>query len=80
MTLVGDKRFIPHRRTKNQLLNYNRRIRVDRRLNNILVEWVPNSEIVLQPSLFKAYYEEQHQEIVLYWTLENGEFVTVRIR
>ncbi len=55
MTIVGDRRFIPDRRIKNQLLNYNRRVRSDRRLNNILVEWVPNSEIVLQPSLFRAY-------------------------
>jgi hypothetical protein len=55
MTIVGDRRFIPERRTHNLPLTYNRRVRPDRRLNNIFVEWVPNNEIVLQPSLFKAY-------------------------
>jgi hypothetical protein len=55
MTIVGDRRFIPDRRILNKPLNYNRRVRPDRRLNNILVDWIPKNEIVLQPSLFKAY-------------------------
>mgnify|MGYP001827572694 CR=1 FL=1 len=55
MTIVGDKRVILDRRIHNQPLTYNRRVRPDRRLNNILVEWVPNYEVVLHPPLFKAY-------------------------
>ena len=55
MTIVGDRRCIPDRRTHTQPSNFNRRVRPDRRLNNILVDWVPNNEIVLQPTLFKAY-------------------------
>lgn len=55
MTIVGDRRYIPDRRIRNQPLVYNRRVRPDRRLNNIILEWIPNNEIVSQPSLFKAY-------------------------
>ena len=59
MTITGDRRFIPDRRIRNQPLSYNRRVRPDRRLNNIFVEWVPGNEIVLQPSLFKAYMKSK---------------------
>ena len=55
MTIVGDRRFIPDRRSTNKPSIYNRRVRPDRRLNSIIVDWVPNNEVLLQPSLFKAY-------------------------
>jgi hypothetical protein len=55
MTIVGDRRFIRDRRTTNKPWIYSRRVRPDRRLNSIIVEWVPNNEVLLQPSLFKAY-------------------------
>ena len=55
MTIVGDKREILDRRITNEPLSYNRRVRPDRRLNNIYVEWIPNYEIVLHPPLFKAF-------------------------
>ena len=55
MTIVGDKREILDRRIKNQPLSCHRRVRPDRRLNNIYVEWIPNNEIVFHPPLFKVF-------------------------
>jgi hypothetical protein len=55
MTIVGDRRFITDRRINSQPFNSNRRFRPDRRLNNLLVEWIPSNEVVLHPHLFKAY-------------------------
>ena len=55
MTIVGDRRFVPDRRTINTTWTNNRRVRPDRRLNSIIAEWVTKNEVLLQPSLFKAY-------------------------
>lgn len=55
MTIVGDRRFIPDRRTRDEPGIHDRRVRPDRRLNSIIVEWIPGNEVLLQPSLFRAY-------------------------
>jgi hypothetical protein len=39
-TTAVEQRKITDRRTKNLKLQYNRRVRPDRRLNNICVEWI----------------------------------------
>lgn len=49
-----DRRKIAERRTREQKLPYNHRIRPDRRLNNISVEWIPISEIDMHPALREA--------------------------
>ena len=36
-----DRRNVTDRRTRQEKLAYNRRVRPDRRLNNISVEWIP---------------------------------------
>ena len=48
---VSDRRKVADRRSHNQTRPYNRRMRPDRRLNNILVEWIPFGEIALQPAV-----------------------------
>jgi hypothetical protein len=43
-----DRRTNDH--TQDQLFKCNRRIRPDRRLNNIALEWIPMEHIMLHPS------------------------------
>jgi hypothetical protein len=45
------RRKITDRRTQEQKLPYDHRVRPDRRLNNISVEWIPISEVTLHPAL-----------------------------
>jgi len=49
-----DQRKITDRRTQKQILPYDHRVRPDRRLNNISVEWIPFSEVILHPILCDA--------------------------
>lgn len=52
MTITGDKREIPDRRIKDQPMNYNRRIRPDRRLNNIGVEELHPEVLIRHPLIW----------------------------
>jgi len=45
----SDRRDGAERRIDNQARPYNRRMQPDRRLNNILAEWIPFDEIALHP-------------------------------
>jgi hypothetical protein len=44
-------RKVPERRTRQQTWRHNRRVRPDRRLNNISVEWIPFSQVALRPAI-----------------------------
>jgi hypothetical protein len=46
-----DRRKIAERRAREQKRPYNLRMRPDRRLNNISVEWIPFSEIAMRPTI-----------------------------
>jgi len=48
------RRKITDRRIQEQKLPYDHRVRPDRRLNNISVEWIPISEVTLHPTLCEA--------------------------
>jgi hypothetical protein len=47
----ADGRNVADRRINEQKRSQNRRTRPDRRLNNILVEWIPFGEIALHPAI-----------------------------
>jgi hypothetical protein len=49
-----DLRKVKERRTQNQKWRHDRRVRPDRRLNNISVEWIPFSEVTSYPTIREA--------------------------
>ena len=54
MRTIINRRNGADRRTEEMKLPYNRRIRPDRRLNSISVEWIPDDEINLHPLVRRA--------------------------
>jgi hypothetical protein len=46
-----DLRKTTERRTREQKWRHDRRVRPDRRINNISVEWIPFSEVILRPAI-----------------------------
>ena len=50
----ADPRKVTDRRTKEQKRRYDCRVRPDRRLNNISVEWIPFSEVTSHPTIREA--------------------------
>jgi hypothetical protein len=50
---IRDKRKVTDRRIQIHSMPYNRRVRPDRRLNNISVEWIPLAEDKLHPAMRK---------------------------
>jgi hypothetical protein len=49
-----DQRNTTDRRIHEQKWRHDRRVRPDRRLNNIMVEWIPFSEITSHPTIREA--------------------------
>jgi hypothetical protein len=49
-----DLRKVTDRRTREQKWRHDRRVRPDRRLNNISVEWIPFSEVTSHPTIREA--------------------------
>jgi hypothetical protein len=49
-----DLRNVTDRRTREQKRPYDRRVQPDRRLSNILAEWIPFSEITSHPTIREA--------------------------
>jgi hypothetical protein len=49
-----NQRNVTDRRTRQQKRHNDRRVRPDRRLNNISVEWIPFSEVYLRPAIRKS--------------------------
>lgn len=47
-------RKVTDRRTKEQKHRHDRRVRPDRRLNNISVEWIPFTEVTFHPTIKDA--------------------------
>jgi hypothetical protein len=50
----ADLRKVSDRRTKEHKRRFDRRVRPDRRLNNISVEWIPFSEVTSHPTIREA--------------------------
>ena len=50
----SDLRKVTERRTREQKWRHDRRVRPDRRLNNISVEWIPFSAVTSNPSIREA--------------------------
>lgn len=46
-----DQRKVTDRRIREQKWRHDRRVRPDRRINNISVEWIPFSEVSLRPAI-----------------------------
>jgi hypothetical protein len=49
-----DLRKVPERRTQELKWRHDRRVRPDRRLNNISVEWIPFGEVSSHPAIREA--------------------------
>jgi hypothetical protein len=54
LSATDDLRKGTDRRTQEQKRSYDRRVRPDRRLSNILVEWISFSEITSHPTIREA--------------------------
>lgn len=54
MAKKTDRRKVVDRRTVMQSVLFDRRRLADRRLSNILVEWIPLGDVVLHPTLIDA--------------------------
>jgi len=71
-------RKVDERRTRQQECRHNRRVRPDRRLNNIAVEWIPFSQIPFRPaireSLSRPKNRDQSSKIPRYEPLLAGPF------
>jgi hypothetical protein len=58
MNSLVDRRKLFDRRTENGPVSYNARVRPDRRINNISVEWLPADLVALHPALKRLW--ERH--------------------
>jgi hypothetical protein len=54
LSATEDSRKLTDRRTQEQKRTHDRRVKPDRRLGNISVEWIPFSEVVLRPTIRAA--------------------------
>lgn len=54
MNSIVDRRKLTDRRISDQPVSTELRLSPDRRLDNILVEWLPGDAVTLHPSLNKA--------------------------
>jgi hypothetical protein len=55
-----DRRKATERRTREQKWRHDRRVRPDRRLNNISAEWIPLSEVPSRPSIRDSLYRPKN--------------------
>jgi hypothetical protein len=62
MNATVDRRKGTDRRTQNLKLSYDRRVKPDRRLNNISAEWIPIDEVALQPTLREAFSSQRSKK------------------
>jgi hypothetical protein len=57
-----DLRKVTERRTRQQKYRHDRRVRPDRRLNNISVEWIPFSEVPLRPAIRESLCRHKNRD------------------
>ena len=63
MNAEADRRKGTDRRTQDLKLPYDRRVRPDRRLNNISTEWIPIDEVTLRPTIREAFSSHKSKKL-----------------